>query len=120
MTRQEAVNKAAEFLRKQGRRSAKLSEDIIPTWTCLYSGPDGTACAIGCLMSPADRASVPEGPLRPAHLVAAGLDPEADTTFARDLQGCHDYASGDFVPEFNESLGRTCKKYNLTYPEPVA
>lgn len=46
-TTQEAFNRAAVHLLKQGRKSS-TNKGLIDF--CLYRGPEGTACAVGCLI----------------------------------------------------------------------
>lgn len=44
MTDQEAFETMVRHLRRQGKRSANANG------TCLYRGPDGLRCAVGCLI----------------------------------------------------------------------
>lgn len=44
MNNQEAFTKSCEHLIKQGRRA------ISSTGLCMYRAPDGTMCAVGCLI----------------------------------------------------------------------
>lgn len=48
-TKQELFDIIVAHLRKQGRKSIANNAKTIET-TCLYRGPDGTKCAIGCLI----------------------------------------------------------------------
>ena len=44
MTQQEIFDTVLEHLRKQGKASLSTEGD------CTYRGPDGTSCAVGCLI----------------------------------------------------------------------
>lgn len=45
MTNQEIFDKVATHLLKQGKKS------VSPGGECKYRGPDGTSCAVGCLIT---------------------------------------------------------------------
>lgn len=49
MTQQEIYNKVKAHLLKQGRRSQFAAEEG-KSGECAYRGPDGTMCAVGCLI----------------------------------------------------------------------
>ena len=50
MTRQEIFETVAKHLLKQGRQS-KITSTSQSQWAgCMYRGPDGTSCAVGCLI----------------------------------------------------------------------
>lgn len=48
MTRQEIFDKVVKHLLKQGEKSATIRED--EGTRCLYRGPNGLMCAVGCLI----------------------------------------------------------------------
>lgn len=104
-------------MRRQGRRSANRKGD------CLYRGPGGTACAIGCL--------IPDGLYRQRMEGLSALDlseryPDLapflpDREIAGDWQaGLHDLMDGDFDPEVFEERARALARYQgLVYTPPA-
>ena len=48
MTDQEIFDKVATHLLTQGKRAGHLMDD--GEFRCMYRGPEGTTCAIGCLI----------------------------------------------------------------------
>ncbi len=89
ISRQEAFDKVwRHFVVEKGPPSAGLRDG---TSVCLYRGSGGRRCAIGVLVP--DELYDPEWEettITPRILALTGLDPDADLTFARELQRCHD------------------------------
>jgi len=53
-TNQSVFDYVCQHLAKQGRRSARDDEDRDTPYGCLYRGPEGTMCAVGCLIPDAE------------------------------------------------------------------
>lgn len=89
MTAQEIFNRVARHLLDQGERSATDGG-------CLYRGPRGLSCAVGCLLTDADYQPNMEGEAFNA-IVRLWLGKDhplaAHTDLLCELQGIHD--SGD-------------------------
>lgn len=112
MTNQALFNKVVRHLRRQGERS------VGPTarwWQqCMYRGPNGLKCAIGCLIPDEKyRKSIEKhvvgyhGPIREA----AGIsDDPIQISLAWTLQDAHD----SYNPIMWESIFRKiARRYNL-------
>ena len=111
-TDQEIFDHVAKHLLKQGRQSRDPDTD-----ECRYRGPDGTMCAVGCL--------IPDGEYTPALEGKSALDlfnnldclPTDHPLCSRvgllnDLQCLHDYSYPDiWVTE----LRHVAKVHNLTF-----
>lgn len=111
MTNQQAFNKAARHLLKQGVKSISPDKS-----DCRYRGPRGTSCAIGCL--------VPRTTWRPHHegmnvatLRGDGFLPRAlrdlDIDLLAELQVVHDCRP---IPEWPERLRSVATEFKLTLP----
>ena len=115
MDKQEVFNKVAKHLLKQNEKSLDRTGG-----TCLYRGPDGKSCAVGCLI--ADEHYPPgiegRGALETAVLEALGRsgvvvsDGEAD--LLTDLQDMHDSTE---PYEWRQLLSEIANRYSLTMPE---
>ena len=102
---------------------------------CLYRGPGGRSCAVGCLITDANYSADLEGtsmldssvpptgaPLRLYSAVARSLGAEALTNdqidLLRDLQEAHDDAkdelADDVVPEWRVRLLRIAARFGLS------
>lgn len=124
MNKQEMLNTAVPFLIKQA----------VPSMTengtrCLYRGPNGTKCAIGCII-PDDRYQEQfDGVGFISSLKGiSGVMPDIlgdDIPFLRALQQCHDLAStsasytesGIFVPLMLENFRQLAGDYKLIWNE---
>lgn len=118
MTPQEIFDKVAAHLLRQGRKSQSTDE-----WStyCLYRGPDGTKCAVGCLISDEaykpylERKGADEQPVLDALAASGIVDP--DKTFLRDLQILHD----QFSPkEWEENLSDFAIRHGLQFTAPTS
>lgn len=110
ITRQEIFDLAWKGLKAQG-----FEKSYDPSFGCLYRGPEGRRCAIGHVI-PDDRyATTLEGksPLTIEVSSAANLS-ENDTSFADDLQMCHDKA--DTPNGMRKRLTDFAAKHHLTIP----
>ena len=110
MTDQQMFTKVARHLIKQGKKSIKDGQ-------CLYRGPEGTSCAIGCLIPDEMYTEEIEGKAVSEHealeLVLASLG-ITNLNLAMDLQSIHDGYSPD---SWKSSLGFLAEKYNLRMPK---
>lgn len=95
-TNQAIFDRVATHLLTQGRRSKKFNKDSSET-VCLYRGPKGTSCAVGCLID--DEAYTPDLENHVAHhfgvkaaLRKSGVDVSHWTTLhlLAALQRVHD------------------------------
>lgn len=120
-TEQEIFDHVWHFMKKQGRQS--VSNDDI----CLYRGPDGTKCAVGCLLED-DEYDKEMNHQTVRSLLLLGKFPKRLTPFKDfliDIQSAHDRASVDFWGEssvdfwgeFSEAARAVARKYGLTVPE---
>lgn len=107
MDRQEIFDKVAQHLITQGKPSASYDNEGIKH--CLYRGPDGTKCAVGCLI-PDEEYSKDIESYRVRHIIEVslteGINPvissfSNDVNLLHDLQKVHDYCDihedGTFV-----------------------
>jgi hypothetical protein len=111
MNLQEAFDKVAEHLLLQGKRSENPN-------ICLYRGPDGTKCAIGCLISDEDYTPNME-PKSVEELINSGmLSSELSSfmgeniNFFRELQRIHD---GIIVYDWKDALKQLAIAYGLEF-----
>jgi hypothetical protein len=107
MTKQQIFDKVAKHLLKQGKRSKNEEGD------CRYRSPDGTRCAVGCLI-----------PTNLYHGKLEGVSAEAlpnallrqmgvhlNKLLLSRLQSVHD----DIEPEYwRDSLGNVAKDFRLS------
>ena len=114
MTNQEIFDTAVTHLRKQNRKS------IDETKNCLYRGPDGTKCAVGCFIPDDKYSSRMEGEsidtLGKEYLFIRNLfSAEQICMLLSDIQTIHDLSSVvDWESEFDE----LATSYHLTYTPP--
>src|SRR4051812_34996113 len=110
MTNQEAFDKVVRHLLTQNKGSRN-------TETCLYRGPDGLMCAVGCL--------IPDDQYTPA-LDGDGIGAEVseiidsvpalaglDLDLLTDLQVVHDSSS---VEDWRHELLKVANKHDLAMP----
>jgi hypothetical protein len=112
MDRQKIFTKVKNHLLKQYKKSGKR---VGKTFQCLYRGPNGTRCAIGCLIPNKLYRKGWEGK------GAIGIEPilkhlgcvsVQDDVFVNNLQGIHD----DYpVSQWVWHLKKFAQVYNLTY-----
>lgn len=124
---QEIFDKVISHLRKQGVQSGSSGD-------CLYRGPNGTMCAVGCLIKdefysneledmPADcsivlKSLVSSGILAPAENGAYGEVTKIH--LLSDLQELHDTRMCDGIGEEFEKFAITiAEQYELLYTPPV-
>ena len=96
MTQQQALDKSAAHLLRQGERADMRGDGAAGELACVYRAPDGRMCAIGCLIP--DHNYHPEMENKDIRtlfdtfwedMLDAGLDDE-HMTFYSDLQLVHD------------------------------
>jgi hypothetical protein len=113
MTNQELYTTVRRHLLTQNERSAKLGHDH-EVVQCLYRGPEGRKCAIGCLIP--DEYYTPH--LEGAGVTAAPVQAAARLDFtiksqlhlAQRLQMIHDYNNPN---EWHTSLGKVAVDFGL-------
>jgi len=124
MTTQEIFNKAYIFIMKQGQKSIHYDG------RCKYRGPDGTMCAVGCLID--DDATARAWDRRPSNQIediilqknAKYLAPEwmeEHADLLAEMQKAHDFVRGSygqaFQKHFHENMTKIAKRYELTVPQ---
>jgi len=106
MTHQQAFNKIVRHLRKQNRRS----ED----GGCLYRGPGGLQCAIGCLIPNSEYKDTFEGVsvygLRNLAPSLKGID----ILMLKDMQDIHDTYD---VRSWETAFAEVAWRYSLKMPK---
>jgi len=93
MTTQTAFNKIVKHLKKQGWKKSAHPEDYVGDEpNCLYRGPDGMSCAIGCLIKDKDYDRSMEGQEVDNLIDNFSLTylEEIDLSFLSDMQYFHD------------------------------
>lgn len=136
MNYQKTFDYVLAFMREQKAPSAKVKGSPNQHWstevTCLYRGPAGGKCAVGCLLPDSVYERRMEGKsvaflLRnPAVRAALGIKGDtgytAELTFLRDLQRAHDdaantsaHADMEWLPLFEQRMRSVACGYNLTY-----
>jgi hypothetical protein len=114
MTQQEIFDKVTMHLLRQGKKSQSAGDNT----TCLYRGPDGTSCAVGCLIKDefyfsslenlgVDTTEVIEA-LRQSGVMGASF---SSLGLLNDLQKLHDYANPS---EWKEELSALAKRWGLS------
>ena len=123
MSNQEVFNKVLAHLRKQGR--AAMDDES----TCVYRAPNGTSCAVGCLLP--DNLYDPriEGESVDALVwtragdfpaIAAFLE-RFDIDLLIDLQIAHDRRLADYgVAFWDQRMAGIAEEYGLVYTPPGA
>jgi hypothetical protein len=133
MSLQTELNKIVAFMRKQGRPAFNSN-----TESCLYRGPDGTMCAVGCRITDdqVERYDLQGSMAGVDQLPSALLDELATATevpvenlrvFYRRMQRAHDNAAFDWsgkhvknwLAAFEASARVVAEDFGLTYPEPA-
>ena len=131
MTMQEIFDKVSTHLLTQGKKSKSML-----TNTCLYRGPGGTSCAVGCLIKDEFYTEDLENKLSVSTPVTEALEKSGVTVtqeidkLLRDLQKLHD---GDDIsvtyfggigniftpPHWHEGLQILADRYNLKFTPPT-
>lgn len=110
MNKQKIFDRIATHLLTQGRKSLKVLRDD-PDPICLYRGPDGMSCAVGCLIT--DDNYTPELEDRRVNnsLIIEALEQslnvhlmQSDIAFLEELQYIHDNDKADAWPSRLRSL----------------
>lgn len=111
MTRQKMFNIAGLHLLKQGKRSENEGASL-----CMYRGPEGTMCAVGCLIPDELYDQKMEGS-DPYYLVNLfDLFKIEDAGFLKSLQKIHD-KSTNAPTTWALHLYETSKTYDLNWFE---
>ena len=123
MSNQEVFNKVLAHLRKQGH--AAMDDES----TCVYRAPNGTSCAVGCLLP--DNLYDPriEGRSVDALVSTRASDFPATAAFLErfdidmltDLQMAHDGRLADRgISAWEQRMAGIAKQYGLVYTPPGA
>lgn len=111
MDKQEMLNTVVPFLIRQGKPSMNTK------MKCMYRGPDGTKCAIGCMI-PDDKYNPSFDICKPLALIMKQM-PEVlgdDIIFLRSVQKCHDEAGVHyFVPVMLGLFKELAEDYRLVW-----
>jgi hypothetical protein len=111
MTNQEAFDRVVRHLLKQGRKAAD-SDGV-----CRYRGPDGTSCAVGCLIPDEEYSPLMEGKAVDSASMRQRMPPslvDLNERLLLSLQRVHDQKSpGNWLGE----LERVAEQFGLTMPE---
>jgi hypothetical protein len=99
MTKQQLFDKVATHLLTQNRKATDGKE------ACLYRGPGGTMCAVGCLMTNAQYEEFGLG-----HLRALGVEDENQGLVKR-LQTIHDFS---YVDRWRDELRELAVDFRLS------
>lgn len=109
MTHQQAFNRIARHLMKQGEHSKEIGD----YGSCLYRGPNGTKCAIGALIPDSQYDENFEG----EDLVVIRMKARAlkglRIAFLSEMQGVHDNNDPD---KWAEELLKFAKQHRLKIP----
>lgn len=119
MNNQEIFDTVVNHLRKQNRPSFEDREG------CMYRGPGGTMCAVGCLIPDSAYDSDMEHEGVHAHIVSRLLrglgytEPQLELLY--HLQGAHDQwaikGGATWGPDQEEAFAIVAKNFNLTMTE---
>lgn len=104
MTNQEAFDKAALHLLRQGCKSENVD-------TCLYRGPNGTKCAVGALIPDEEYDPSAEGDTIDSVVEWVPSLHGLDTEFLRQLQTVHDDSA---VEEWPGELRAVAARFGLS------
>ncbi len=107
MTTQEAFETMVRHLRKQGKKSRNAMG------ACLYRGPNGLRCAVGCLIPDDQYTRSIEG--KPADFAARDVPALSDIGPALlcEMQSVHDDLA---VSEWEECFEELAQVFKLTLP----
>lgn len=117
LTAQEVFNNSITFLRKQGHPARGRGD-------CRYRAPDGSMCAVGCLLTDVEAEGLDDRfQSSVAALVRDGLLPERlvpHVALLKELQQLHDSLSSNpktFVAFLNEDAACIARKFGLEMPQ---
>lgn len=105
---QEAFSRMVTHLRAQGEKSATFEG-------CLYRGPNGTMCAVGCLIPDDEYDPTMENKCVNNIPLFHGWDVYTQSML-EFMQGIHDRSEPD---KWEECFHQAASRYNLTMPEKV-
>lgn len=114
MTNQEIFDKVVAHLRKQNARSVWRLK-------CLYRGPNGLKCAVGCLINDdaysrdLETRSVYDIEVQSALLASGVPNDETTIDMLLSLQSMHDNQN---LTEWESDFKRIADHHNLTYSPP--
>lgn len=124
---QKYLNKIVEFMRKQGKGSSVVDLDEPDGIACRYRGPDGTMCAVGCLLTDEQisKYGIEEGNSansidREVYKELGFVDIRQAKWFFGVVQEAHDEAclrGAEFLPAFESKARVIAEDYGLTYPK---
>ena len=123
MNNQEAFDKVLKHLREQGKAAVRVAvaSDGTKNEECCYRGPDGTMCAVGCLIPDEEYDSELEGMAVdqiPQHLMPKSLR-GLDEDLLCSLQTVHDYfLRTQGVHDWEKYMSRIAERYILKYTPP--
>lgn len=113
-TNQEVFDRVVRHLRKQGKKSL-LTNGVIAT--CAYRAPDGSKCAVGCLIPDHAYTSLIE---HSAVMAIAGflegLGLKQNLSILNDLQAIHDITP---IEDWESAWYILAQKYKITYTPPT-
>ncbi len=117
MTEQEIFNIVWLAMKKQGRRSINRRSSQIPgsDCRCMYRGPGGLKCAVGCLLTDEEYDPEMEGKAVYEIELPKRLKPHARLLSL--LQASHDGAFLDFWLEFSTCARAFAEEFGLTVPD---
>lgn len=122
MTKQEIFDKVVNHLLTQNKQCSVEDASYANGLKCLYRGPNGLKCAIGCLIP--DELYCPEMEGLRAMNVITSYDIEELTGyeyFANALQEIHDnYEPRFWSQKLKEVAKDHCLEFNYVQPETVA
>lgn len=111
MEAQEIFDKVVTHLRKQG---CKSFDEF--TQSCLYRGPNGTSCAVGCLIPDEEYTSAIEGDIVDALIYRFQLPSlipmQSNIELLGAFQRMHDF---DEVSTWEQEFARVANRFNLNY-----
>ncbi len=108
MTNQEAFETMVRHLRRQGKRSVRIG-----AYTCLYRGPNGLRCAVGCLIPDDQYKRSLEG--KAASCIANKVPALSDIGpgLLSEMQSVHDDLD---VSQWEEGFKDVAQVFSLTLP----
>lgn len=126
MDKQATFEFVARHLFRQGCRATIVNQytatklTCVSCVSCVYRGPNGLKCAVGCLIPEKLDGLIEENitvrSLKPAILDAIGVKEDDDVTFLGDLQLIHDNENNWTEPcRLKASLARCASTWELDY-----
>ena len=108
MNNQEAFNIMVNHLRKQNKKSVDSLSD-----KCLYRGPNGLKCAIGCLIPDDEYSPLMEGKVISSIHKKVSTLKNLDRYFLVSMQDIHDQY---YISQWETEFYRVARIYGLTLP----